>query len=102
MFDKNHERSHTGDSAVLRKIFSLETRVWTAGVVNVLAWALQPETVIRTRNVSGLSVPMLILGIYIQLTFAQLGWKQKEWGQFWGMAIGAILTSAVLLLTFVY
>ena len=87
---------------MLRKIFGLDTRVWSAGGFNVLAWAVQLESVVRTKSVSGLSLTMLVLAIYIQLTFAQVGWREKAWGQFWGMIIGAVLTSIVLLLTFVY
>ncbi len=80
---------------------SLEKRVWSAGFLNVLAMALQLIAILSTKDVSGISRSMLLIFIYVQLTFAQAGWRHKEWGQFWGMAGSAAITSTILVLTFV-
>lgn len=83
---------------MLRKMFSLETRAWSAGFFNVLAWILQVVETSRTGTAP--AIGFLLMGAYIQLTFAQIGWKEKTWGQFWGMTIGATLTLTVLVLRF--
>lgn len=85
-----------------RKIVSLEKRVWSAGALNVLAMAFQLWAILSTKNASGLSRGMLLIFVYVQITFAQAGWKHKEWGQFWGMIVSATITTTIFILTFVF
>ncbi len=87
---------------ILKKIFSLDSRVWAASFLNVAAMASQLWTLLSTKNATGVSLTMLIIFICVQLTFAQVGYKAKVWGQFWGMIASAAITTTIAVLTFVY
>ncbi len=56
-------------------------------------WALW-----TTNNVGGTSLGMLAIFLYVQITFAQLGHRDKSWALFWGMAISGVITSAIIVL----
>lgn len=84
------------------KIVSLEKRVWSAGALNVLAMTFQLWAILSTKNASGLSRGMLLIFVYVQITFAQAGWRHKEWGQFWGMIASSAITTTIFVLTFVF
>jgi hypothetical protein len=81
----------------MQKFFSLDNRAWSASFVNILAMALQFWTLLTTRNVGGISLGMLAIFLYVQITFAQVGRRDKSWALFWGMAISAVITTTIIL-----
>lgn len=83
----------------MRKLFSLENRAWSASFFNIAAMALQFWTLWTTRNPGGLNFGMLAIFLYVQVTFAQVGYRDKSWALFWGMVFSAIFTTAIIVLT---
>ncbi len=79
------------------KLFSLDGRAWSASFVNIVAMALQFWALWTTNNVGGTSLGMLAIFLYVQITFAQLGRRDKSWALFWGMAISGVITTAIIL-----
>jgi hypothetical protein len=80
----------------MAKIFSLNNRAWSASFFNVLAMALQFWTLWTTRNIGGISLGMMAIFLYVQITFAQIGRRDKSWALFWGMVFSAIFTMAII------
>lgn len=85
-----------------KKFFSLDYRVWVAGFLNVVAMLFQLAAIIQAGSTAGVSRAMLVIFLFVQLTFAQVGWRTNVMGQFWSMILSAGVTTAVLALTFVY
>ena len=82
----------------MKEILSLNNRAWSASFFNVLAMALQFYTLWTTKNVGGVSLGMLAIFVYVQTTFAQVGYRDKSWALFWGMVVSAFITTAIVLL----
>jgi uncharacterized protein with PQ loop repeat len=85
-----------------KKFISLDYRIWVAGILNVVAMVFQLAAVIQAGSTAGLSRAMLVIFLFVQLTFAQVGWRTNVMGQFWSMILSAVITTVVLVLTFVY
>lgn len=81
--------------------FSLENRVWAASFLNVAAMGFQLWAVLSLGSVAGLSRMMLVIFLFVQVTFAQVAAEKKIVGQFWGMVVSALITTILLILTFV-
>jgi len=84
----------------LSQILSLDGRAWSANFCNVAALALQLYTVVATRNVGGLNLGMLVIFLYVQITFAQVGYRDKSRALFWGMALSVAIIAIVFLSRF--
>jgi uncharacterized protein with PQ loop repeat len=84
------------DTTVI-KVLSLNSRAWQASFLNVLAMALQLFTLCTTKNIGGISLGMLGIFLYVQVTFAQVGHRDKSWALFWGMAASALLTTTIII-----
>ena len=83
----------------MRRLLSLENRAWSASFFNVLAMALQFRALWKSWDPSGLSLGMLVIFLYVQVTFAQVGRKTKERALFWGMVLSAAFTTAIVVLS---
>lgn len=84
----------------MKKFFTLDGRVWSASILNVIALALQLRALLWGGDPSTISKGMLLIFIYMQVTFAQAGYRTKMWGQFWGMSVSAVISGTMLVLTF--
>jgi uncharacterized protein with PQ loop repeat len=84
---------------MLRKLFSLDSRVWSASFLNVVAMGSQLHALWITRNADSMSLVMLVIFMYVQVTFTQLGYRNKSWGLFWGMLICLVITILITILT---
>lgn len=76
---------------------SLNNRLWLANILNVVALAWQVATLWEIRNAAGISIPTFIMFAYIQLTFAEFGWRNKNKVTFWGMLVCAALSGSIIL-----
>ncbi|MEK7200977.1 MAG: hypothetical protein AAB672_02515 [Patescibacteria group bacterium] len=82
----------------MRKLFSLDNRAWSASFFNILAMALQLWTLWTTKSVEGVSLGMMVIFLYVQITFGQVGYRTKSLALFWGMVFSAIFTTAIIVL----
>lgn len=82
----------------MRKLLSLDNRAWSASFFNVLAMASQFWTLWTTRNIGGTSLVMMVIFLYVQITFAQVGYRTKSRALFWGMVVSALFTTAIIVL----
>ena len=82
----------------MKRLLSLEARVWSASILNAVAVGAQLWTLIVTKNPAGLSLIMLGIFLYMQVTYAQLGLRTKQRAMFWGMAASAVFTSTIIAL----
>ncbi len=80
----------------MTKLLSLNSRAWSASFFNVAAMALQLRALWTTKNVGGISLGMMVIFLYVQITFAQVGYRDKSWALFWGMVFSAIFTAAII------
>lgn len=75
-----------------KRLFSLERRMWGANIVNVLALAAGPYSLLSARKADGVSLPMFFLFLFIQATYLEHGWREKKRRQFcgaWGSPLSA-------------
>lgn len=79
-------------------LFSLDGRIWSASFLNVGAIAFGIREVIIKDDASGVSSWMLVIFLYMQATYAQAGFQNEMWGQFYGMFISALLTTFFIFL----
>ncbi len=86
----------------MRKLLSLDFRLWVSSILNVLALLAGLMAILQTQNVKGQSPVMYVMFLIMQITFAEAGYRNKLWGQFWGMAVSAVITIIVLSLIFVW
>lgn len=86
---------------MLKKLFSLNNRAWSASFFNVVAMFLQFWAIWSTRNSGGVSLGMMAIFLYVQITYAQVGYRDKSWALFWGMILSACFTVSVIVLTIV-
>ena len=75
---------------------SLEKRLWLANVLNIVALAWQVTTMWNVRSGAGVSPMAFLMIFYIQVTFAELGWRVKNKATFWGMIVCAVLSLAII------
>ncbi|OGZ44803.1 MAG: hypothetical protein A2844_01225 [Candidatus Ryanbacteria bacterium RIFCSPHIGHO2_01_FULL_48_80] len=86
----------------MKHLLSLEARVWSASILNAVAVGAQLWTLVVTKNPAGLSLIMLGIFLYMQVTYAQLGLRTKQRAMFWGMATSAVFTSAIIVLALLF
>lgn len=86
----------------MKRLLSLEARVWSASILNAVAVGAQLWTLAVTKNPAGLSLIMLGIFLYMQVTYAQLGFRTKQRAMFWGMAASAFFTSAIIVLALLF
>lgn len=86
----------------MKRLLSLEARVWSASILNAVAVGAQLWTLVVTKNPAGLSLIMLGIFLYMQVTYAQLGFRTKQRAMFWGMAASAAFTSAIIVLALLF
>ena len=82
----------------MKKLFSLDSRAWSASFFNVLAMGLQFWTLWMTKNVGGVSLGMMVIFLYVQITFGQVGYRTKSRALFLGMVFSAMFTTAIIAL----
>lgn len=80
----------------MKKILSLDSRAWSASFLNAAAMANGFWTLWTSRNVSGTSLVMMAIFLYVQITYAQVGYKTKSLALLWGMVISAVFTTAII------
>lgn len=81
---------------------SLENRVWAASFLNVAAMLFQLWAVIEAGSAAGVSRAMLVIFIFVQVSFAQVAQEKKIRAQFLGMVASAVVSVLILALTFVF
>jgi len=81
----------------MKKLLSLDNRAWSASFLNAAAMANGFWTVWTSRNVSGTSLVMMVIFLYVQVTYAQIGYRDKSRALFWGMVVSAVFTIAIIL-----
>ncbi len=86
----------------MKYFLSLEGRVWSASILNAVAVGAQLLTLLTTKNPAGLSLIMLGIFLYVQVTYAQLGWRTKQWAMLGGMAASAVFSTAVIVLAIIF
>ena len=82
----------------MKKLLSLDNRAWSASFFNILAMALQFWTLWTSRRVEGVSLGMMVIFLYVQITFGQVGYRTKSRALFWGMVFSALFTTAIIAL----
>lgn len=83
-------------------MFDLNTHIWAASFLNVLFLGLQLLKLVRSRNPAGLSVGMWVGFLYMQCVYTAYGYRECQWGLFWGMAASAAVSLTIVLLVFRY
>lgn len=86
----------------METLLSLDTRLWISSFLNVVALAFGLWSIVKAGNVKGQSPYMYAIFLFMQITFAEAGYRNQLWGQFWGMAASAVITVIVLILLFVW
>lgn len=86
----------------LKKLVSLESRTWFAGILNVFVLLLQAVKLLEVKDSTAISIPMFLGFCYIQVTLAQAGYRKKDWGQFWGMAVSTAASTLIIILAVIY
>lgn len=86
----------------MERLLSLDSRLWISSFLNVFALASGLWSIVSAQSVRGQSPIMYLMFLFMQLTFAEAGYKKKLWGQFWGMAASAVITIIVLCLIFLW
>ena len=85
------------------RLLTLEGRAWSASFLNVAAMALQLFALWNTWSLKGVSVGMLGIFLYVQITFAQVGRRDKSSALFWGMvASAALIASSMVLAAYIF
>jgi hypothetical protein len=87
---------------LLKKVFSLNSRAWSASILNVFAMASAFWTLWSSHDAKGTSFIMLGLFLYVQITFAQTGYRDKSWALFCGMVFSAFFTVGCIVLAILY
>ena len=85
--------------SLIRRLMSVQSRSYLAGFGNALVLLLQLIQIVQTHKVTGLSIPMFVGFLFIQVTFMEVGWRLKQYGQFLGMLCSAVITIAIIILT---
>ena len=78
----------------MKRFFSLENRAWSASFLNVLAMVSQFSALCTTGRADGVSLVMLAIFLFVQITFAQQAYQKKMWALFWGMVLSFVFTAA--------
>lgn len=86
----------------MRNWISLDSRLWVSSILNVIAVGCGLISILATRSVQGQSPIMYGMFLFMQITYAEAGYRNKLWGQFWGMAASAVITSVILSLIFAW
>ena len=82
--------------------FRWNSVMWVMGFVNVVALLPQPIAILRTHNVSGVSVLMLVLFFFIQVSVAIESYIKRSYGLMTSMIISAVLSATTISLVFYY
>jgi len=82
---------------VLKKLFSLDNRTWSASFFNVVAMASALWALLNAKNANGTSLLMLFIFLYVQITYAQLGYRSRSQALLWGMVLSAVCTVGCIL-----
>ena len=83
-------------------VFSLKARLAVSSILNAIAVCDGLRTLVKTHDASSLSPTMFVIFFFLQLTFAEDGWRKNAWGQFLGMGVSALVTAIMLVLMFVW
>ena len=86
----------------MRKLLSLESRLWVSSFLNVVALGFGLNSILEAGSVKGQSPWMYGIFLFMQITFAEAGYRKRLWGQFYGMAASAVVTIVVLILIFLW
>lgn len=88
--------------SLVKRVTSMDFHTWLAGLLNIPALAMQVVQIIKEKTSAGVSLPMLVMFLYIQCVFFRKGLQIKNGGMIWGMG-GAICISIILImLKFIY
>lgn len=86
----------------MKRLLSLDVRLWLSSSLNFFALASGLWSILSAQSVKGQSPIMYAMFLFVQLTYAEAGYKKKLWGQFWGMTASAVITIIVLGLIFAW
>ena len=78
------------------KIKNLAFHVWLAGAVNVIALLAQFYTLLAESSSKGYSITMGSLMLYVQITYALVGRKNKDKGLEVCMWLSALINIAII------
>ncbi|MBI4458223.1 hypothetical protein HY633_04630 [Candidatus Uhrbacteria bacterium] len=80
------------------KLFSLESRLWAANIINVVAMFTGLLKVIEVHSGASVSVLMYGMFAFIQITFAEMAWKNRSYTTFGGMMICFCVSLTIMVL----
>jgi uncharacterized protein with PQ loop repeat len=87
---------------MLRKLFSIESRLWLANGINILALLVQLLKILETRSVAGLSVPTWFMFAFIQITLAESAYRSKQRSAFIGMSACCVISLFIAVLAILW
>ena len=69
-----------------------------AGVMNVIAFWPQIYDILTTHKVGGISIPMFVMFLFIQVAFGIQGWLTKSKEQMVSMLVSAVESTLIIAL----
>ena len=87
---------------MIRKLLSLDSRMWISSTLNVIGVGFGLLAILQAGHIKGQSPMMYSIFLFIQVTYAESGYKMKIWPQFWGMSVSAVISIIILTLIFLW
>ncbi|HEY9586164.1 MAG TPA: PQ-loop domain-containing transporter [Candidatus Paceibacterota bacterium] len=84
------------------RTFRWDKIMWVMGFVNVVALLPQPVAIVRTHNVSGISVGMFVLFILVQASVATESFIKRSYGLMCSMIVSVLLSMTTIGLVLYY
>lgn len=80
------------------KFFDLNRRAWTATILNVVAMSAQLKVLVQAgrEGAQHVSLVMMVIFLFGQITFAQVGHATKQRHLKWGMIFSAVVTAIIV------